>query len=152
MRPADYPLDEFLGDSGLRPAQSIMNMQDIFVQPGTGLSLPHFAEAQGYRIAHLGGFDVVAVDASGDEAGFYSANSLIVHEGHRGKGLAVALALWAHQTRTGVPASRKLSDGGRAALTAAWHVSNGTRTSPWWPQAVPRNSPELPEPHSKKGP
>lgn len=133
MSPADHTLEDFLRDSGIHPAASIMSLQNSFVLPGTGLQHPYFAEACGYRIVDIGSGDVAAVDENGNEAGFYSSNSLIVHEGHRGIGLSVGLALWAHEVRAALPPDRKLSDGGRAALTSAWHVSRGQKTNPWWP-------------------
>ena len=77
--------------------------------------------------------DVGAVDKKGNEAGYYSGNSLIVHEEHRGKGLAIALVLYAYEHREEIPQSRSLTDGGRNALKAAWEVANSQRSSAWWP-------------------
>lgn len=135
MNPANISLDEFVADSGRKPAASIFPMEDTFVQPGTGLNLPNnvLAEAEGYRIVEWSGGDVVAIDAGGNEAGFYSSNTLAVHHAHRGRQLSVGLALWAHQLRSTVPLQRSLSDGGRAALRKAWLVARGEASNAWWP-------------------
>lgn len=129
-------LDEFLAAGPDDHGGTATDMpRGMIVPPGTGNGRDVLAEADGYRIVDLGEGYVAAVDAAGDEAGFYTSNSLIVHPEHRGKGLAVALALWAHHGRDGLPGSRSLSAGGRKALTAAWEVANGKRESPWWPPA-----------------
>ncbi len=78
--------------------------------------------------------NVAAVDAADNEAGYYNSNTLHVHDEHRRRGLAIALALWAHERRSTLPTKRDLSADGRKALTAAWEVaSKKGRTSPWWP-------------------
>ncbi len=130
----DCSLDEFLAHSGATAAPSSMPPRDTLVTPGSGLTFPRLKVHDGYTIVLLDSCgDVAVVDASGNEAGYYSSNSLIVHEEHRRHGLAVALVLYAYTYRTELPSSRSLTDLGKKALTAAWEVAHGKRSSPWWP-------------------
>jgi len=133
MNLTNIPLNAFLAHSGTTVAPNPMSMEDSIIAPGTGLSFPILKSYSGYTVVDLGDGDVAVVDQSGNEAGFYTSNSLIVHAKHRGQGLAVALVLYAYKTRLTLPSSRELSDGGKQALTAAWEVANGKRNSPWWP-------------------
>lgn len=131
---ASVPLDEFLACGPVDEPPIAGEMpRGCAVPDGMGNSLPVLAEANGYRIVAIVAGDVAAIDEAGMEAGYYTSDSLTVHGEHRGKGLSVALALWAHVGRRGPPATRKLSAGGRKALTAAWQVARGERESAWWP-------------------
>jgi hypothetical protein len=127
-------LEDFLaqrGDTFPPPAES---PRDCLVLPGTGLTFPHLRTHGDYTVVLLDrAGDVAVVDADGNEAGYYISDSLVVHEEHRGNQLATALVLYAYSRRTELPPTRNLSDGGQKALTAAWEVANGKRTSPWWP-------------------
>jgi len=127
-------LSDFLGDNHENVSTAAMLPRDILVVSGTGLRLPILKSYGDYRIVLINDSgDVAAVDQQGNEAGYYSSNSLIVHEEHRGNGLGVALALHAHAHRDQLPKSRSLTSGGRKTLKAAWDVANGNRRSPWWP-------------------
>lgn len=128
-------LDEFLAaDEGDASPASLLP-RDFLIQPGRGIDFEILKSVNGYSIVlldrHSG--DVAAVDSQNNEAGYYSGNSLIVHDGHRRRGLATALALWAYNFRTELPATRSLTEHGRAALTAAWRVANGQIKNDWWP-------------------
>lgn len=128
-------LDEFLAshEGDVSPAYFII--RDELVKPGCGINFELLKSANGYSIVLLNrdSGDVAAVDSQSNEAGYYSENSLIVHEEHRRRGLATALALWAYKFRTDLPVSRSLTKDGRAALTAAWKVANGELKNDWWP-------------------
>lgn len=127
-------LKEFLASEPVDEPPSAGDMpRGLAVPDGMGNSLPVLAEANGYRIVAIVAGDVAAIDEAGMEAGYYTSSTLTVHDEHRGKGLSVALALWAHASRRGSPVARKLSAGGRRALTAAWEVARGKRESAWWP-------------------
>jgi GNAT superfamily N-acetyltransferase len=127
-------LTQFLAFQGETAAASAELPRDLLVPPGAGNTFRLLKMHDGYSIVALNNAgDVAAIDPNGDEAGFYSSDSLVVHEEHRGRGLATALALWAYAARPTIPPTRSLSDGGKAALTTAWEVANGKRSSPWWP-------------------
>lgn len=131
---AQFSLSQFLVSTEDVAANPHPLPKGICVTPATVGSFKVLAQANGYRILDIGFGDVAAVDAAGNEAGYYNSNTLQVHDGHLRKGLAIALALWAHKQRSTLPAKRYLSAHGRKALTAAWEVaSNKGRTSPWWP-------------------
>ena len=101
---------------------------------GTGLTFAHLRTHGDYTVVLLDpAGDVAVVDAEGNEAGYYSGDSLVVHEEHRGNWLATALVLYAYSRRTELPPTRNLTKGGLKVLTAAWKVANGKRTTPWWP-------------------
>ena len=127
-------LEEFLGDNQENVSAAATLPRDIFVGPGIGFLLPVLKSHGDYRIVLINNCgDVAAVDQQGNEAGYYSSNSLIVHEEHRGSGLGIALALYAHACRDQLPKTRSLTTGGLKTLKAAWDVANGNRCSPWWP-------------------
>lgn len=127
-------LAEFLGDDDQEYSPAAILPRDCLVDLGSGLELQILKSFGDYSIVLLNNLgDVGAVDKEGNEAGYYSGNSLIVHEEHRGKGLAIALVLYAYEHREEIPQSRSLTDGGRNALKAAWEVANSQRSSAWWP-------------------
>ena len=134
MNIAQCTLPQFLASTVDVAANPLPLPQGICAPPGTGGSFRILAQANGYRIVDVGDGNVAAVDAAGNEAGYYNSNTLHVHDDHRRRGLAIALALWAHDRRSTLPTKRDLSADGRKALTAAWEeASNKGRTSPWWP-------------------
>jgi hypothetical protein len=127
-------LSDFLGDNNDNVSAAPMLPRDLLVVPGTGLQRVILKTHGNYYIVLINDSgDVAAVDQKGNEAGYYSSSSLIVHEEHRKSGLGIALALHAHVYRNQLPKSRSLTTGGRKTLNAAWHVANGNRCSPWWP-------------------
>ncbi|UWR10899.1 hypothetical protein [Sulfitobacter mediterraneus] len=129
-----FTLNEFLGDNDENVSAAALHPRDVVVAPRTGLQLQILKSHGDYHIVLINNCgDVAAVDKQGNEAGYYSSNSLIVHEEHRGSGLGIALALHAHANRDKLPKSRSLTSGGRKTLKAAWDVANGNRFSPWWP-------------------
>ena len=127
-------LADFLGEDDQEYSPAGILPRDELVPPGSGLKFPVLKSHGGLRIVLLNDFgDVAAVNKDGNEAGFYSGNSLVVHDEYRGNGLGTALALYAHDHRDELPNSRSLTEGGRNTLQAAWEVANGHRQSSWWP-------------------
>jgi hypothetical protein len=127
-------LEDFLAQSEGTFAPPAEFPRDCLVPLGTGLTFPRLRTHGDYTVVLLDpAGDVAVVDADGNEAGYYSSDSLVVHEEHRGNELATALVLYAYSRRTESPRTRNLTKGGLKALTAAWKVANGKRTCPWWP-------------------
>lgn len=128
-------LDEFLASHEDDASPAYFLVRDELVKPGSGKNLKPLKSANGYSIVLLDRYAgiVAAVDSEGNEAGYYTENTLVVHEEHRGQELAPALAIWAYHFRTELPASRSLTKDGRAALTKAWKIANRQLKSDWWP-------------------
>ncbi len=95
------------------------------------LGAPLRALGLGYELYNLvtGPADVALVH-QGDLVGFYFGELLAIDPAHGGKALSTPMILSAAPHRP-LPASRTLSDEGKAALRVAWEVAHGVRTDPW---------------------
>ena len=121
-------LAEFLNEDESAKADTAtefeLGLSTLENELGIGEKLKDLSD--GYTLYRLGTEPGdVALCNNGEFVGCYFGPVLAIGGNHKGRGLSTDLILEAVKQR-GPPEPRKLSIAGRAALTRAWHIANGS--------------------------
>jgi hypothetical protein len=120
-------LNQFLGIPNLTLTGSVVDQFGMMAALFKALVGEAWHDLGGGYFLHRLGADPanVAVVINGDFVGFYHSQVVAVDSAHGGMGLGTAMVLATAKYRN-LPMARTLSPEGKATLTKAWNVANGS--------------------------
>lgn len=132
MNLSQITLADFLCDSNCTLTCDVLNQFDGFKAEFSGLIGAQIRLlGEGYVLHRVLNSETdILLLCGNDLVGVYSAEVLAIADEHQNKGLSTPLILAAVENRP-LPEKRTLTPKGKRALTRAWQVANGIKTSPW---------------------